>query len=760
MTQNYLVFPINHNVKFVEGSIPVGIVTANSINKNSVFAISPFKQDTVMQMVIQPKDRRIAPQTVFMTLTDKLSPQDLYVGNESFYELIKDWYVWEAKIPQVALTYISSARNTDIGFTFVVKQSSVRNMGAIPYGREVTQDNDIITIGTYGIVKVPILEYQGVTYNYNDAIYRQDSTTFVRYPAIVFADNTSTAFYSIDPAIQNDNFEHIELSFTEQVIQSITELFGRITIVEDTKANRVELEALEVRVEDLELEKLDIVDYDADKLVIDNELIRLENDKADNTTVEALDTRVVGAENELVRLENDKADITYVDSEIANAVDSVYDYKGSVEFESLPTTNQKVGDVYNITNDFTLNGNDYLAGTDVAWNGTGWNALSSKTPLSNQIKRSSNVNETVEEALVDLENDKVDNTTYNADKLVIEQDIVDLQNDKIPKTDIVNDLTSGGTTKVLSAEQGKVLDSKKVNLFLDQPLSFFNGLSLREWFIANQLISNADFENGTAPWLSLQGTNNVTNGILYNTSNGSASFSLAYQSLTFNANQKYYSIFRTRVTNSNASSLRMYQSGTTLHTIGVDFPTINTWYTISGITIDTVVRSQIRLQQTYVDNETSNGKVMEVDFAYSFNADSLKTNQQFSPMFNTTFDLMTDAQIKQQLDYWVELYNFLKSYNEFEYAETKANKQLEAWLTPTLTSATSTYIRYRKDNFGTVVIEGNITVTTAGTNFTLPTGYRPLTTLVLGDFTFNTNGTVVSANTGLKYINVRFTGGA
>ena len=34
---------------------------------------------------------------------------------------------------------------------------------------------------------------------------------------------------------------------------------------------------------------------------------------------------------------------------------------------------------------------------------------------------------------------------------------------KMAKADIVNDLTTGGTDKVLSAEQGKVLDGKKVD---------------------------------------------------------------------------------------------------------------------------------------------------------------------------------------------------------------------------------------------------------------------------------------------------------
>lgn len=84
---------------------------------------------------------------------------------------------------------------------------------------------------------------------------------------------------------------------------------------------------------------------------------------------------------------------------------------------------------------------------------------------------------------------------------------------------------------------------------------------------------------------------------------------------------------------------------------------------------------------------------------------------------------------------------------------------LEAWITPTLTNATSTYLKYRKDTLGSVMIEGNITVTTIGTNFTLPTGYRPLFAYTVGNLTFNTDGTVVSSATGTQTLSVRFTGG-
>ena len=53
---------------------------------------------------------------------------------------------------------------------------------------------------------------------------------------------------------------------------------------------------------------------------------------------------------------------------------SSFEFKGSTRFEDLPTDANK-GDMWNILNDFDLNGVHYPAGTNVAWNGEKWNAL-------------------------------------------------------------------------------------------------------------------------------------------------------------------------------------------------------------------------------------------------------------------------------------------------------------------------------------------------------------------------------------------------
>ena len=64
---------------------------------------------------------------------------------------------------------------------------------------------------------------------------------------------------------------------------------------------------------------------------------------------------------------------------------TAYVYKGTVaNFAALPTENQKNGDVYNVSvaGGTAADGKVIEAGDNVAWNGTGWDALGGVTDLS------------------------------------------------------------------------------------------------------------------------------------------------------------------------------------------------------------------------------------------------------------------------------------------------------------------------------------------------------------------------------------------
>jgi hypothetical protein len=69
----------------------------------------------------------------------------------------------------------------------------------------------------------------------------------------------------------------------------------------------------------------------------------------------------------------------------------VFSYKGSVLTYDVLPLNAKIGDVYNIENEFTITSTnligdpitkEYLAGTNVAWNGESWDPLAGSIDLS------------------------------------------------------------------------------------------------------------------------------------------------------------------------------------------------------------------------------------------------------------------------------------------------------------------------------------------------------------------------------------------
>lgn len=122
-------------------------------------------------------------------------------------------------------------------------------------------------------------------------------------------------------------------------------------------------------------------------------------------------------------------------SDRINGLGNVYKYRGTKPTisEVIAITDAVVGDVYNVEAEFSVGGKKYPAGTNVAC-----------------IKNTSATENT--EANWDPLGGTVDLSAY-ATKTEMNNGL----NSKVAKSDIVNDLTTGGATKVLSAEQGKVL---------------------------------------------------------------------------------------------------------------------------------------------------------------------------------------------------------------------------------------------------------------------------------------------------------------
>lgn len=108
-----------------------------------------------------------------------------------------------------------------------------------------------------------------------------------------------------------------------------------------------------------------------------NAAILVETNRA-KAKEEELDNKITDhttATNAALALKADKSD-TYTKAQVDAKLSGAYKVKGSSTFETLPKDNNVVGDVYNITNAFNLDGKHYDAGTNVVWTEDGWDALS------------------------------------------------------------------------------------------------------------------------------------------------------------------------------------------------------------------------------------------------------------------------------------------------------------------------------------------------------------------------------------------------
>lgn len=111
-----------------------------------------------------------------------------------------------------------------------------------------------------------------------------------------------------------------------------------------------------------------------------------------------------------------------------------------------------------------------------------------------------------------------------------EQGVSNLGNDKLDKTSVVNDLTTGGVTKALSAEQGKALNTS------------ISELDTRTAVEMTNKIINGDFSNGTTGGDRTNGTIAVVDGVCEYTVTGINSSSSISRKTIYNVieGHKYY----------------------------------------------------------------------------------------------------------------------------------------------------------------------------------------------------------------------------
>lgn len=141
-----------------------------------------------------------------------------------------------------------------------------------------------------------------------------------------------------------------------------------------------------------------------------------------------------------------------------NGLGSPYKVKGTKTNISdvLSLTDAKVGDVWNVTNEFTLGGKKYPAGTNVVCvtatsssdhNDDNWDALGGTVDLTPYLTKSEASNTYAKKADTD--------TSF--------EEIWEQLGVVVAKDEIVNNLTSSETNKPLSAAMGKKLQDEKLS---------------------------------------------------------------------------------------------------------------------------------------------------------------------------------------------------------------------------------------------------------------------------------------------------------
>lgn len=210
MIINKFVFPIKADRTFVSGAIPQGYLTANDINKDMIYVISPAVGETSITARFQNSYQSDEAELVKL-IPSSIGIDELVDKDASYYELVKEWNVWQGFIPSKALEYVSYNKAGLIGVSFSLLQNIIPNTPSIigiNYIDDITRENFVPAFDGYYIVKLATYEYNGVTYHLNDMLIKHGDEILKR-SSITQGGNTSTIEYSVDPSVFGGNFESI-----------------------------------------------------------------------------------------------------------------------------------------------------------------------------------------------------------------------------------------------------------------------------------------------------------------------------------------------------------------------------------------------------------------------------------------------------------------------------------------------------------------------------------------------------------------------
>ena len=259
MIQNILTFCVKNDLTFVEGSIPSGKLVANDINRNSIYLVTPY-DEAIVKANFQTNLQSDTPTSVLGILVNgKITIDEIVPTSKSYYNLVKDWNIYEFKVPSTTLSFISRNRTGKIGINFSIEQRLVPIIKDSygEYQGEILSQGQVFTESGYYINKTVDFELDTGDvniYGLNDILVltkqeRPLDDIQVKISAYSNRGSTPTTLYSVDPSLLNDNFETIEPSLTTQIVQQVNDNTGDIVLLfQNVGVNNNTLITLENRI--------------------------------------------------------------------------------------------------------------------------------------------------------------------------------------------------------------------------------------------------------------------------------------------------------------------------------------------------------------------------------------------------------------------------------------------------------------------------------------------------------------------------------
>jgi lysophospholipase L1-like esterase len=199
-------------------------------------------------------------------------------------------------------------------------------------------------------------------------------------------------------------------------------------------------------------------------------------------------------------------------------------------------------------------------------------------------------------------------------------------------------------------------------------------------FKATNYSINGDLSNGTTGWTGGAGTISSANNILTFTANGTQAFTnyaLNDSTLTSAIGKKVYATVQVRVTNSVCQSIVLNIRDSVSNVARtIENPIMNQWYTVSGlVTMSGTGIISVYVYETYADETTANGKVMEVKYLSVLDATEIfkvgnepsttELDKLMSYFTNSYISGFTDTIIKYR-DLYNNYYELKQDYEEYK----------------------------------------------------------------------------------------------